>query len=32
MMLSVLLALCADIAIVTTQRFLTPWTRAGRTT
>ncbi|MPY82936.1 MAG: ABC transporter permease subunit [Actinophytocola sp.] len=32
MVLSVLLALCADIAIVTTQRFLTPWTRAGRTT
>lgn len=32
MVLSVLLALCADIAIVTTQRFLTPWTRAGRAT
>lgn len=31
MVLSVLLALTADIVIVTTQRILTPWTRAGRT-
>lgn len=32
MVLSVLLALTADVVIVATQRFLTPWTRAGRTT
>ncbi|MPY81165.1 MAG: ABC transporter permease, partial [Actinophytocola sp.] len=31
MVASVLLALVADVLIVTAQRLLTPWTRAGRT-